>query len=160
LNWNLPEGIEMESQLKSNRYLRIYEQLKGLLVKSNDPDARMATIVAVLHHKMESFFWTGFYCLKDGELIVKNYQGPVACQVLEKNKGVCWAGITQGKTIIVPDVSQFPDHIACDSRSKSEIVVPLKDDTNRIIGVLDVDSTSLNAFDQTDAEWLEKIVAL
>lgn len=150
----------MESQLKSNRYLRIYEQLKGLLVKSNDPDARMATIVAVLHHKMESFFWTGFYCLKDGELIVKNYQGPVACQVLEKNKGVCWAGITQGKTIIVPDVSQFPDHIACDSRSKSEIVVPLKDDTNRIIGVLDVDSTSLNAFDQTDAEWLEKIVAL
>ena len=77
-----------------------------------------------------------------------------------KNTGVCWAGINQGKTIIVPDVHQFPGHIACDSRSKSEIVVPLKDTTNRIIGVLDVDSTSLNAFDQTDAENLEKIVAL
>ncbi len=150
----------MESQLKTNRYLRIYNQLKELLVKSDDSDARMATIVAVLHHKMETFFWTGFYCLKEGELIVKTYHGPVACQVLEKNTGVCWAGINQGKTIIVPDVHLFPGHIACDSRSKSEIVVPFKDTTNRIIGVLDVDSTSLNAFDQTDAEYLEKIVAL
>ena len=150
----------MESQLKSNRYNRIYNQLKELLVKSDDVDARMATIVAVLHHKMETFFWTGFYCLKEGELIVKTYQGPVACQVLEKNTGVCWAGINQGKTIIVADVHQFPGHISCDSRSKSEIVVPLKDSANKIIGVLDVDSTSLNAFDETDAEYLEKIVAL
>ena len=138
----------------------MYNQLKDLLVKSDDPDARMSTIVAVLHHKMETFFWTGFYCLKDGELIVKTYQGPVACQVLKKNTGVCWAGINQGKTIIVPDVQQFPGHISCDSRSKSEIVVPLKDHSNRIIGVLDVDSTMLNAFDQTDAEYLEKIIAL
>ena len=150
----------MESQLKSNRYLRIYHQLKDLLVKSDDFDAKMATVVAVLHHKMETFFWTGFYCLKDGELIVKTYQGPVACQVLEKNTGVCWAGINQGKTIIVSDVHQFPGHIACDSRSKSEIVVPLKDTANMIIGILDVDSTSLNAFDQTDAQYLEMIVGL
>jgi L-methionine (R)-S-oxide reductase len=150
----------MESQKKKDRYLRMYDQLKDLLVKSDDTDARMATIVAVLHHKMETFFWTGFYCLKDGELIVKTYQGPVACQVLKKNTGVCWAGVTQGKTIIVPDVQQFPGHIACDSRSKSEIVVPLKDPVNRIIGVLDVDSTTLNAFDQTDAENLERIVNL
>ncbi len=150
----------MESQLKANRYLRIYNQLKELLGKSDDSDARMSTVIAVLHHKMESFFWTGFYCIKEGELIVKTYQGPVACQVLEKNKGVCWAGINQEKTIIVPDVHKFPGHIACDSRSKSEIVVPLKNITNKIIGVLDVDSTSLNAFDQTDAEYLEKIVAL
>lgn len=150
----------MESQLKSNRYNRIYIQLKELLVKSDDPDARMATIVAVLHHKMETFFWTGFYCLKEGALIVRTYQGPVACQLLEKNKGVCWAGINQGKTVIVPDVHQFPGHIACDSRSNSEIVIPLKDSKNKIIGVLDVDSTSLDDFDQTDAEWLEKIVAL
>jgi len=139
----------MESQKKKDRYLRIYHQLKDLLVKSDDIDARMAT-----------FFWTGFYCLKDGELIVKTYQGPVACQILEKDTGVCWAGINQGKTIIVPDVHRFPGHIACDSRSKSEIVVPLKDTTNRIIGVLDVDSTTLNAFDQTDAQYLEMIVGL
>jgi GAF domain-containing protein len=150
----------MESQKKKDRYLRIYHQLKDLLVKSDDFDAKMATVVAVLHHKMETFFWTGFYCLKDGELIVKTYQGPVACQVLEKNTGVCWAGINQGKTIIVPDVHQFPGHIACDSRSQSEIVIPLKDTANRIIGILDVDSTSLNAFDQTDSEYLEQIVAL
>jgi L-methionine (R)-S-oxide reductase len=150
----------MESQKKKERYHRIYHQLKDLLVKSDDFEARMATIIAVLHHKMETFFWTGFYCLKDGELIVKTYQGPVACQVLKKNTGVCWAGINRGKTIIVPDVHLFPGHIACDSRSKSEIVVPFKDTTNRIIGILDVDSTSLNAFDQTDAIYLEKIVAL
>jgi GAF domain-containing protein len=150
----------MESQKKKDRYFRMYNQLKDLLVKSDDIDARMATIVAVLHHKMETFFWTGFYCLKDGELIVKTYQGTVACQVLEKNTGICWAGINQGKTIIVPDVHRFPGHIACDSRSKSEIVVPLRDNNSRIIAVLDVDSTSLNAFDETDVEYLEKIIAL
>jgi L-methionine (R)-S-oxide reductase len=150
----------MEAQKKTGRYLRIYRQLKDLLEKPGDTDARMSTVVAVLHHKMESFFWTGFYCLNEGELIVKTYQGPVACQLLEKNKGVCWAAINQGKTIIVPDVHKFPGHIACDSRSKSEIVVPLRNSKNKIIGVLDVDSSSLNAFDETDAEGLEKIVAL
>ena len=150
----------MEPQKKTGRYLRIYRQIKDLLEKPGDTDARMSTVVAVLHHKMESFFWTGFYCLKEGELIVKTYQGPVACQLLEKNKGVCWAAINQGKTIIVPDVHKFPGHIACDSRSKSEIVVPLRDRNNTIIGVLDVDSSSLNAFDEIDAVGLEKIVAL
>jgi L-methionine (R)-S-oxide reductase len=159
-NWSLPEKAEMESQKKKNHYLRIYRQLKDLLVKSDDIDARMATIVAVLHHKMETFFWTGFYCLKEGELIVKTYQGPVACPVLKKNTGVCWTGINQGSTLIVPDVRLFPGHIACDSRSKSEIVVPLRDTKKRIIGVLDVDSALLNAFDQVDAENLEKIAAL
>jgi len=150
----------MEAIKKKGRYLRIYHQVEDLLRKSDDFDAKMATIVAVLHHKMETFFWTGFYLLKDGQLIVKTYQGPVACQVLEKNTGVCWAGINQKKTIIVPDVHRFPGHIACDSRSKSEIVVPLIDNKNRIIGVLDVDSTSLDAFDQVDAYHLGKIVSL
>ena len=96
----------------------------------------------------------------NGELIVGAYQGPVACQILAKNKGVCWAGIKQGKTIVVPDVHLFPDHIACDSRSKSEIVVPFKDKTGKITAVLDVDSSELNSFDEVDAEFLEKIVAL
>ncbi len=150
----------MEALKKKGRYLRIYHQLQDLLRKSDDFDAKMATIVAVLHHKMETFFWTGFYLLKDGDLIVKTYQGPVACQVLEKNTGVCWAGINQKKTIIVPDVHRFPGHIACDSRSRSEIVIPLLDNKNRIIGVLDVDSASLDAFDQVDAYHLGKIVSL
>jgi len=150
----------MESQKKKGRYLRIHQQLKELLLKTTDLDARMATVVAVLHHKMDYFSWTGFYSLNKGELTVKTYQGPLACQVLEKNKGVCWAGINQGKTIIVPNVHLFPGHIACDSRSRSEIVVPVRDKKGNICGVLDVDSTSLNSFDEIDAVNLGKIVAL
>jgi len=130
------------------------------MLKTRDQDARMATIVAVLHHKMESFFWTGFYLLRDGELIVKTYQGPLACQVLPNHTGVCWAGIDQKKTIVVPDVHKFPGHIACDSRSNSEIVVPVLNKNGAIIGVLDVDSEAYHTFDETDATWLEKIVNL
>jgi L-methionine (R)-S-oxide reductase len=150
----------MEPLKKQGRYQRIYEQLEELMTRSADPDARMATIVAVLHHKMEYFFWTGFYFLQAGELIVKNYQGPLACQVLEKHKGVCWAAIDRKETIVVPDVHLFPGHIACDSRSQSEIVVPVKDADGNIRGVLDVDSDALNAFNSVDALWLEKIVNL
>jgi L-methionine (R)-S-oxide reductase len=150
----------MDTLKKQAKYQRLYKQLEALMQKSTDPDARMATIVAVLHHKIEYFSWTGFYFLKSGELTVKTYQGPLACQVLEKHTGVCWAGIDQGKTIVVPDVHQFPGHIACDSRSQSEIVVPVKDQAGEIIGILDVDSVSLNSFDAADAEWLEKIVNL
>ena len=145
---------------KAARYERIYSQLQELVTKSNDSIARMATIAAVLHHKMEGFFWTGFYLLREGELIVGPYQGPVACLKLEKNRGVCWAGINQGKTIIVPDVEKFPGHIACDSRSRSEIVIPLKNSKGKIFGVLDVDSNKPDQFDETDAAWLEKITAL
>jgi GAF domain-containing protein len=119
----------------------------------------MATVVALLHHKM-GFFWTGFYLLNDGRLLVGPYQGTVACQELEKNKGVCWAGINQEKTIVVPDVNQFPGHIACDSHSKSEISIPLKDKNGKILGVLDVDSKTLDSFDEVDAKALERIVGL
>jgi GAF domain-containing protein len=150
----------METSKKQARYQRLFEQLETLMAKSTDVDARMATIVAVLHHKMEYFFWTGFYTLKSGDLIVKNYQGPLACQVLAKHQGVCWAGIDQMKTIVVADVHQFPGHIACDSRSRSEIVIPVKNQAGEITGVFDVDSDHLNSFDSTDAEWLEKIVNL
>jgi L-methionine (R)-S-oxide reductase len=150
----------MESQKKKSRYLRIHQQLKELLLKTTDKDARMATVVAVLHHKMDYFSWTGFYFLNNGELIVKTYQGPLACQVLEKNRGVCWAGINQGKTIIVPNVHLFPGHIACDSRSRSEIVVPVRDKKGNISGILDIDSTSLNSFDEIDAFHLERIVEM
>ena len=145
---------------KEARYQRLYDQLDLLMLKSDDPDARMATIVAVLHHKMEYFFWTGFYALKNDDLIVKTYQGPLACQVLKKHTGVCWASVDQKKTIVVADVHLFPGHIACDSRSQSEIAVPVRNKNGEITGVLDVDSETLNSFDLTDAKWLEKIVAL
>jgi GAF domain-containing protein len=149
----------MDESKKRDRYGRIYEQLKGLLAECDDPTARMATVVAVLHHKMPCFFWTGFYLLKDGRLIVGPYQGPVACQELEKDKGVCWAGVNRKEPVIVPDVEKFPGHIACDSRSRSEIVIPLMDG-DAVLGVLDVDSKALNTFDEADAEGLGKIVKL
>jgi L-methionine (R)-S-oxide reductase len=150
----------MNSGKKGARYQRLYEQLVPLMQKCTDPDARMATISALLHHKMDGFFWTGFYLLKEGQLIVKTYQGPLACQVLEPHKGVCWAGIDLGKTQVVPDVHLFPGHIACDSRSNSEIVVPVRNNQGLIVGVLDIDSEMLNTFDETDAFHLEKIVNL
>lgn len=150
----------MEKSKKEGRYARIFEQLQDLLNATQNVDARMATVVAVLHHKMDYFFWTGFYCLDNGTLTVKTYQGPVACQVLKKDTGVCWAGINQNKTIVVPDVHAFPGHIACDSRSNSEIVVPIRTKSGEVFGVLDVDSKEPASFDETDAHWLEKIVNL
>jgi len=150
----------MEKEKKKNRYSRIHEQLKEVLEKSDNLTARMASISAVLHHKFDYFFWTGFYLYTDGDLIVGPYQGPLACMELERNKGVCWAGFNEQNTIVVPDVEEFPGHIACDSRSRSEIVVPLKNKNGEIIGVLDVDSQDLNAFDDVDAEELEKIVKM
>ncbi|MCK9617562.1 MAG: GAF domain-containing protein [Lentimicrobiaceae bacterium] len=150
----------METAKKIGRYERIYQQLTELVPKSNDPVSRMATIAAVLYHKMDTFFWCGFYLLKNERLLVGPYQGPVACQELKTDTGVCWAGINQKKTIVVQDVHDFPGHIACDSRSKSEVVVPLKDKNGAIIGVLDVDGKDFNCFDAVDAEWLKKIVPL
>jgi len=150
----------MDPKKKASRYQRIFTQLQSLVIKSNDTSARMATILAVLHHKMDHFFWTGFYLVTDGEMVVRMYQGPVACQVLEKNKGVCWAGFHAKETVIVEDVHSFPGHIACDSRSRSEIVVPLKNKPGEVIGVLDVDSKEIAAFDAIDAKWLEKILEL
>lgn len=150
----------MEHDKKEGRYSRIYSQLQELVKKSNSTTARMATVVAVLHHKMDTFFWTGFYLLENGEMTVNVYQGPVACQILEKNKGVCWAAFNRGETVIVDDVHEFPGHIACDSRSNSEIVVPFRNNEGKIIGVLDIDSRDKAAFTNTDARWLEKILGL
>ena len=145
---------------KAGRYQRVITQLEGLLTKTSDINSRMATISAVLHNKMDGFFWTGFYFLTDGELTVRLYQGPVACQILKKDTGVCWAGINQKKTIVLTDVHDFPDHIACDSRSQSEIVVPVRDKSGAIVGVLDVDSKETGTFDQTDQQYLEKIAEM
>jgi GAF domain-containing protein len=150
----------MNSSKKDKKYQRLYNQIEELIPKGNTPISAMATICAVLYHKIDYFFWCGFYLLEDGKLNVGPYQGPVACQELEKEQGVCWAGITRGKTILVPDVEKFPGHIACDSRSKSEVVVPLFNQKKEVIGVLDVDSKELSSFDETDAVWLERIVEL
>lgn len=122
--------------------------------------ARMATVVAVLHNKFDYYFWTGFYLYKNDQLIVGPYQGPLACQTLAKGKGVCWAALSQAKPLVVEDVEQFPDHIACDSRSKSELVVPLRNPEGELIAVLDVDSKDLASFNEVDAKMLEKILTL
>ena len=151
---------KMEDRKKEGRYGRIFKQLSELVLKSNNTQARMATIIAVLHHKMDYFFWTGYYLIEDGEMIVNSYQGPVACQILEKDKGVCWAAFNKKETVVVKDVHAFMDHIACDARSNSEIVVPLKNKTGEVIGVLDVDSSEKAAFTEVDAHWLEKILEL
>jgi L-methionine (R)-S-oxide reductase len=145
---------------KDKRYEHLYKQLAELLTITINPISRMATAVALLHHKMEGFSWTGFYLITNKELLVGPYQGPLACQKLKNDTGVCWAGINQKKTMIVPDVHKFPDHIACDSRTNSEIVVPVFDKNGSLIGVLDIDSCNFNQFDEVDAAYLEKIVSL
>ncbi|NVO19497.1 MAG: GAF domain-containing protein [Bacteroidetes bacterium] len=149
----------MEAAQKKGRYERIMTQLQGLLTKPGDPIARMATIAAVLSHKFDYFFWCGFYRVNQDELIAGPYQGPVACQVL-KDGGVCWAAVNLRKTVVVPDVHQFPGHIACDSRSNSEIVIPVFDKDSQLVAVLDVDSTSFNSFDDIDRHHLEMIASM
>ena len=120
----------------------------------------MATVAAVLHHKMPGFSWTGFYLLVDGELTVGPYQGLVACLLLQAHTGVCWAGIDRGEPVIVEDVHSFPGHIACDPRSRAEIVIPLRDQAGTIVGVLDVDSEREGHFDEADRDGLVPIVEL
>jgi L-methionine (R)-S-oxide reductase len=149
----------MDKGKKEGRYLRLYNQIADLLTKSPDQTAMMATIAAVLYNKMDYFFWCGFYRVDGVRLIVGPYQGPAACQILE-GRGVCIAAVQQQKTIVVQDVHLFPGHIACDSRSLSEIVIPVSDEHGLITAVLDVDSKELASFDETDAFHLEKIVGL
>lgn len=147
----------METFKKQGRYMRMQVQLTGLLTKTNDPVARMATISAILYNKMDYFFWCGFYRVQGELLIVGPYQGPAACQVLE-GRGVCLSAVQHGETVIVPDVEKFPGHIACDSRAKSEIVIPVRDTSGQVVAVLDIDSKEVDSFDETDRAYLEKIV--
>lgn len=146
----------MDESKKAGRYLRIISQLENLLAKTDDVVARMATIAAVLSHKFDYFFWCGFYFVKDEKLIVGPYQGPLACQVLQ-DSGVCLSVVRQNQSILVPDVHKFPGHIACDSRSNSEIVIPVRDKSGNILAVLDIDSAEFNSFDETDQQYLEII---
>lgn len=150
----------MEKSSKSAKYDRLYEQIKQYVQTTDDIWARLATIEAVLHHKMQSFFWTGVYALVNNELIVRSYQGPVACQKLRHHTGVCWAAILSEQTVIVRNVEEFPGHIACNSASKSEIVIPVRDKEGHIFACLDVDSDKLGAFDEEDEAGLKKILTL
>lgn len=145
---------------KSAKYERLYNQLKPLLINSPSLWSQMATINAVLYHKRSDFFWVGFYYLSNQELIVGPYQGPLACQTLAHAKGVCWKSILDKSPQIVKDVEAFPDHIACDSRSKSELVIPIFNSTQKIVSVIDIDSDQLELFDEEDAEGVTKILSL
>ncbi len=144
----------------ADRYGRLAQQLAELFAKTADPVARMATAAAVLHHKMPHFFWTGFYRLREGKLVVGPYQGPLACAVLPGPAGVCWECVRRGEPVLVADVHAFPGHVACDSRSQSEVVVPVRDAAGAIVGVLDVDSDRPAAFTAVDVAGLVAVVEL
>ena len=153
----------MIDKRRAGRYERIHAQLKDLIEgKSPSLVAAMATICAVLHHKMSHHFWTGFYFVSVAsgktELHIGPYQGPVACQVL-RDRGVCLHCVRIKEPVVVPDVEQFPGHVACDARSKSEIVLPVKKG-DEIVAVLDVDSEKLAQFDEDDVEPLAEILNL
>lgn len=150
----------MDHPRKLQRYQRLFDQLTGLLKTTDDPIARMATIASLLYHKMGHFYWIGFYRLVNQELLVGPYQGTIACQKLQKDTGVCWAAVNRGQTMLVPDVSLFPGHIACDPKSQSEIVIPVRNARGIITAVLDGDSDKKNAFDVIDADSLSRIAGL
>jgi L-methionine (R)-S-oxide reductase len=145
---------------KSEKYQRLYNQLKPLLENSPSLYAQMSTINAVLYHKMSNFFWIGFYFIKNNELIVGPYQGPLACQILPNPKGVCWHAVINRQPVTVPNVEAFPDHIACDSRSKSELVELIYNSKDEIIAVLDIDSNKLDQFDKDDIDGINTILTL
>lgn len=143
---------------KEEQYKSLIPQIEGLLYGETDFIANLANVCAALKEQF-NWFWVGFYLVKDDELVLGPFQGPVACTRIKKGKGVCGSSWLQGETIIVPDVDEFPGHIACASASKSEIVLPLiKND--KVIGVFDVDSEFLNHFDETDKIYLEQVISI
>ena len=143
---------------KREKYEALIPQIKALLDEESDLIANLANVTAALKYAMD-FFWVGFYLVKNDELILGPFQGPVACTRIQKGKGVCGKAFLEGIPIIVPDVDQFPGHIACSTASKSEIVIPVTKD-HQVTMVLDVDSDSLNQFDEVDLEYLSLISKL
>ena len=144
---------------KEEKYRLLTEQIKALIEGETDSVAVMANVCAAIHETM-GFFWTGFYRVKDGELVLGPFQGPVACMHIPFGKGVCGTAWKRNETVVVPDVEQFPGHIACSSASRSEIVVPVHGPDGAVTAVLDIDSDRLATFDEEDRVWLEKIVKL
>jgi len=154
----MAEDLHISRGSKEEQYLSLIPQIKGLVSGEPDLVANLANIAAALKEQFD-FFWVGFYLVKEEELVLGPFQGPVACTRIRKGRGVCGTSWSQGNTIIVPDVEKFPGHIACSSISKSEIVVPIFKN-NEVWGVLDVDSDQYNSFDETDTQFLQEIVAL
>ena len=143
---------------KSEKYEVLLLQAAALVEGEPDVIARMANVAALLHREM-GFWWTGFYRILDGELVLGPFQGPIACTRIARGRGVCGTSWNENRTVVVPDVEQFPGHIACSSESRSEIVVPVRHD-GAVVAVLDIDSRELSTFDDTDRLYLERIADL
>jgi GAF domain-containing protein len=155
----MAEHLIVSDGSKEDKYQILYAQIESLVACETDTIARMANVAAMIHYTF-NFWWTGFYRVVDGMLVLGPFQGPLACTRIAYGKGVCGAAWRERCTQVVPDVEQFPGHIACSSASRSEIVVPLYDATGEVMAVLDIDSDKLATFDECDRRWLEKIVAL
>lgn len=154
----MSESLIVKGGTKEELYQNLFPQIVSLLEDENDIIANMANLSACLAETFH-FWWVGFYRVQGDELILGPFQGPIACTRIKKGRGVCGTSWQEEKTIIVPDVELFPGHIACSSASRSEIVVPVFKDA-KVIAVLDIDSEHLSTFDETDRQWLEKIVSL
>lgn len=148
----------LQSTDKAAQYKSLIPQIEGLLYGETDLVANLANVCAALKEQF-NWFWVGFYLVKNEELVLGPFQGPVACTRIAKGRGVCGSAWQQEQILIVPDVEQFPGHIACSSLSKSEIVLPIFHE-DKVIGVLDVDSSDLNDFDETDALYLKQLLEL
>lgn len=152
----MAEDLIVAKGSKEEQYQSLIPQIAALLEGETDLVANLANTVAALKEQF-GWFWVGFYLVKDNELVLGPFQGPIACTRIRKGRGVCGSSWEQGKTLIVDDVEKFPGHIACSSLSRSEIVVPLWKD-GAVAGVLDVDSEHLSHFDTTDQQYLEQIL--
>lgn len=154
----MAEDLNIAKGSKTEQYSSLIPQISALLSGESDQIANMANVSAALKEQF-NFFWVGFYMVKNNELVLGPFQGPVACTRIQKGKGVCGFSWDQSRTLIVPDVDAFPGHIACSSASRSEIVIPIIR-KGSVIGILDVDSAELNSFDETDALYLSQILDL
>ena len=154
----MSEDLLIVKGTKEEQYQLLIPQIKGLLDGENDLVANLANVAAALKEQF-GWLWVGFYIVKNDELVLGPFQGPVACTRIKKGRGVCGSSWAKAETLIVPDVEKFPGHIACSSLSKSEIVVPVIRN-QVVVAVLDVDSIELNQFDSIDQEYLETIIAL
>lgn len=154
----MAENLIIAEGGKTEKYALLYKQIVAVVEREADTIANMANIAAMIHSTF-SFWWTGFYRVIGEELVLGPFQGPLACSRIAYGRGVCGTAWSTGQTQVVPDVEQFPGHIACSSLSRSEIVVPVRRGED-IVAVLDIDSEDLATFDNTDREWLEKIVQL
>jgi L-methionine (R)-S-oxide reductase len=155
----MAEDLKITANTKEEKYKELLPQIQALLQSEDDLTANLANLCAALKFGMD-FFWVGFYLIKGDQLVLAPFQGSVACTRINKGKGVCGSAWQKGETIIVPDVDLFPGHIACSSLSRSEIVIPLFDSKKTVVGVLDVDSEALNAFDEVDSFYLQKLITL